>query len=239
MNNYVKPLIISNARKWKHQEGGIIEQETYKLTKSLDDNTYQPTIDDLVNFTKSFETYKGEPYILKTITGVNQTLAGYGSANPKIIKLAQEGKLTEQVASQEVKRKLQEELDNWNKLVPNFKNLPKGVQLALADTSYNGKGVSGTIKGSPNLMKAINSGETNPEEIVKHLDHSKSANGWLGVRSAARRAMALGKYDWNWNKVDKYGRQIDPSKYKGPKDWMSSPYFGVYKLGGKLWNNLN
>ena len=79
--------------------------------------------------------------------------------------------------------------------VPNFKNLSKGVQLALVDTSYNGKGVVGTIKNSPSLMKMINSGITDPKELVKQMDHSKTAGGWLGVRSAARRAMALGEYD--------------------------------------------
>ena len=232
MNNYVKPLITSNARKWKHQIGGKFKSPFISTIEDIPD--YQPTLNDLVKFTKSFETYAGSPYVLKTSDGKDQTLAGYGSANPQIIKLAQEGKLTEDLASKEVERKLQEELDTWNKLLPNFKKLPIGIQFALADTSYNGKGVVGTIKGSPNLIKVINSGETSPDKIAKHLDHSKSANGWLGVRSAARRAMALGKYDWNWKQVDKYGRQIDKEKYIGPKDWQSSPYFGIYKNGGLI-----
>lgn len=64
----------------------------------------------------------------------------------------------------------------------------------------------------------IKSGVTDGEQIASHLTHSKSAKGWLGVRSAARRAMAQGKYDWNWNNVDKYGRQVDYSQYKGPED---------------------
>lgn len=63
------------------------------------------------------------------------------------------------------------------KQVPNFKNLSRGVQLALVDTSYNGKGVTNTIKDSPNLMKMINSGITDPRELVKQMDHSKSAKG--------------------------------------------------------------
>ena len=190
--------------------------------------TPEKTIADLAKFTGSFETFRPDAYILNTSEGKPQTLAGYGSANPKIIELAKQGKLTEEIARKEMERKLQAEYDEWTNRVENFKNLPRNVQLALVDTSYNGKGVVGTIKGSPNLMNMINSGITDPKELVKHMTHSKSANGWLGVRSAARRAMALGEYDWNWPSLDKYGRQVDYSQYKGPQDWKSSPYYNKY-----------
>ena len=46
--------------------------------------------------------------------------------------------------------------------------------------------------------------------------------------------MALGEYDWDWEEKDKYGRQIDSNKYKGQKDYQSSPYYGKYKKGGIL-----
>jgi len=109
--------------------------------------------------------------------------------------------------------------------------------LALVDTSYNGKGVYGTIKNSPNLVKSIRAyNGTNVNNIVKNMDHSKSANGWLGVRSAARRAMALNKYNWNWKEKDKYGRQIDSSIYKGPEDWKASPYYHKYQKGGNIYS---
>ncbi|MBQ8132504.1 MAG: hypothetical protein IJ193_08440 [Bacilli bacterium] len=115
--------------------------------------------------------------MLNTSDGKPQTLAGYGSANPEIIKLAKEGKLTEEIARKEMQRHLQQEYDDWMKLVPNFKNLSRGVQLALVDTSYNGKGVASTIQNSPKLMKMINSGITDPKELVKQMDHSKTAGG--------------------------------------------------------------
>ena len=63
------------------------------------------------------------------------------------------------------------------RLVPNFQNLPPGVQLALVDTSYNGKGVKGTIASSPKLMQMINSGITDPTQLVTQMDHSKNAGG--------------------------------------------------------------
>lgn len=197
--------------------------------------SYTPTLEDLVRFTTSFETFSPTVYTLdKQDKSAKQELAGYGSTNPQILQLAREGKLTEEIARNEVRDRLQSELDLWSKLVPNFKNLSIGQKLALADTSYNGKGVEGTIKSSPNLMKLINSGVTDPAKISQQLDHSKSAKGWLGVRSAARRAMAQDKYDWEWKTVDKYGRQVDPSLYKGPEDWRSSPYFEKYTKGGLL-----
>lgn len=186
------------------------------------------TISDLAKFTGGFETFNPDAYVLNTSDGKPQTLAGYGSANPKIIELAKQGKLTEEIARKEMERHLQSEYDEWMKKVPNFKNLSRGVQLALVDTSYNGKGVSGTINGSPKLMKMINSGITDPKELVKEMDHSKDAGGWLGVRSAARRAMALDEYDWDWKTLDRFGRQVDYNKYKGPQDWKSSPYYNNY-----------
>ena len=193
------------------------------------------TIDDLAKFTAGFETFQESPYQLKK-EGSNelQTLAGYGSSNKEIIELAQQGKLTQEMAYNELKRHLQSEYNEWDSRVPNFKNLSRDVQLALVDTSYNGRGVYGTITHSPKLMAMINSGITDPKQLVKEMDHSKSAGGWLGTRSSARRAMALGKYDWDWEFLDKFGRQVDTNQYVGPNDYKSSPYYNKYKSGGKI-----
>lgn len=197
-------------------------------------NSSGPTIDSLADFTGGFETFSAVPYELKTEDGRIQTLAGYGSANPEIIQLAREGKLTKEIARKEMLRRLQYDYDEWTRQLPEFKNLPEDVKLALVDTSYNGKGVTGTIKNSPKLISLIKSGITDGKTLSAEMDHSKTAGGWLGVRSAARRAMAQGKYDWNWGTVDKYGRQVDYSQYKGPDDYKSSPYFGKYQSGGNL-----
>lgn len=204
--------------------------------ESIYANSFSPTIEDLADFTGGFETFSAVPYTLKTSDGKDQVLAGYGSANPEIIKLAKEGKLTKDLAKKEMVRRLQHDYDEWTRLLPEFKNLPEEVKLALVDTSYNGKGVWGTIKNSPNLINLIKSGVTDGKEIASHLTHSKTAGGWLGVRSAARRAMAQGAYDWKWDRMDKYGRQVDHNKYKGPKDYMSSPYYNKYQQGGLVYN---
>lgn len=47
--------------------------------------------------------------------------------------------------------------------------------------------------------------------------------------------MALGEYDWDYPTVDKYGRQVDYNKYKGPQDYLSSPYLGKYQQGGLIY----
>lgn len=57
----------------------------------------------------------------------------------------------------------------------------------------------------------VQKGVVDPKILVTELDHSKNADsGWLRDRSAARRALALGKYRWNWQYVDKYGRHYNP-----------------------------
>lgn len=71
----------------------------------------EPTIENLADFTGGFETFSAVPYTLKTSSGKDQVLAGYGSANPEIIKLAQEGKLTKDLAKKEMVRRLQFDYD--------------------------------------------------------------------------------------------------------------------------------
>ena len=200
---------------------------------------FVPTIDNLADFTGGFETFREQPYVLKTSDGKDQILAGYGSANPEIIQLAREGKLTKDIARKEMIKRLQYDYDEWGKQLPEFNNLPEDVKLALVDTSYNGKGVTGTIKTSPKLIQMIKSGVTDGKQLASQMDHSKTSDGWLGVRSSARRAMAQGKYNWNWDTLDKYGRQVDYDQYKGPQDYKSSPYYQKYQWGGLVYSPFN
>ena len=72
--------------------------------------------------------------------------------------------------------------------------LNRGTQLAMIDVAYNGNGPKTIYAQSPNLMKLLESGNFTSQQIANELDHSKNSGGWLGVRSAARRAMATGYY---------------------------------------------
>lgn len=194
---------------------------------------YVPTIDDLVNFTAAYETYREKPYFLNEEGSTNkQKLAGYGSADPNVIKLAEQGKLTEEIAREELKKHLKYNYDQLEKNIPNWNDLSENVKLALTETAYN-CGLNVILNKSPKLMQMINSGTTDPKELVKQMDHSKTAGGWLGVRSAARRAMALGEYDWKWNVKDKYGRHLQEGVTPGVQDYLAGKY-REYKQGGVL-----
>ena len=220
----------------KCQQGDKVFRPGYEISTVYDrPSEYSPTIDDLANFTAGFETFRPDVYQLPTSDGTrSQSLTGFGFADSDSLDLARQGKMTREVALARLKNRLKSEYSEWSRLLPEFSNLPESVKLALVDTSYNGKGVAGTIKSSPNLVKSIRKYNGDVNNIVRNMDHSKSANGWLGVRSAARRAMALGKYNWKWNELDKYGRQIDSSIYRGPQDWKSSPYYNKYQKGGSV-----
>ena len=218
----------------KYQQGDKVFRPGREVSTIYDiPSEYTPTIDDLANFTAGFETFRPDIYQLNTSDGTrSQSLTGFGFADSDSLDLARQGKMAKEVALARLKNRLKSEYSEWSRLLPEFNKLPESVKLALVDTSYNGKGVAGTIKSSPNLVKSIRKYNGDVKSIVKNMDHSKSANGWLGIRSAARRAMALGKYKWNWREVDKYGRQIDSSVYQGPQDWKASPYYKKYQKGG-------
>lgn len=225
-----RATFAANARKWKHAFGGSIEgEETEK---------YEPTLEDIIKFASSFEAFKDTPYQIPNYKGEMQTLAGFGSANQKIIDLASQGKLTREIALNEVRNNFNKIYNRLSAEVPGFNNLPMGARLGITDIVYNGSGVDSFKKKNPNLIQAINLYDaSNPDSlqaVVSRMNHSKNAGGWLGVRSSARRAMALGKYDWNWPTLDKYGRQVDHTQYKGPQDWKSSPYYQKYARGGNL-----
>lgn len=219
----------------KYQFGNKIFKPGHEVSTIQDRPTeYNPTINDLADFTAGFETFRPDVYELKTSDGSRmQPLTGFGFADREALELAKQGKMTKSIALARLKNRLQSEYDEWGKVLPEFNRLPENVKLALVDTSYNGKGVIGTIKSSPNLINSIKDyNGSSIENIVKQMDHSKSAGGWLGVRSAARRAMALGEYNWKWNETDKHGRQINSTQYRGPEDWKASPYFNRYQSGG-------
>ena len=198
-----------------------------------------PTIRDLAKFTGGFETFRPDIYQLEKSDGSGlQDLTGYGFADKDSLEMARKGEMTKEVADNRLISILEKEKQNWLQYLPETSKLPIETQMALWDTSYNGKGVQETIKNSPKLVQAIKNylpgNRKLLEAVVEQMDHSKSAGGWLGARSSARRAMALGEYDWNWPTLDKYGRQVDYDKYKGPKDYLSSPYIGKYQSGGSI-----
>lgn len=191
--------------------------------------------DELLNkiagFTKSYETYKAKPYILETEKdGVitRQELIGYGIADKNIIEKYRKTGIPEDVAAKYVFNELKRLDKVFADNIKNYKNLPDNVRLAVIETAYNTKGEN-FWKNSPKFSGLVDSGIVDPVKLVVELDHSKNARGWLGARSAARRAIALGKYDWDWKYVDKYGRHTSNGKrHKGAEDYLDSPYLGVY-----------
>lgn len=190
-------------------------------TKSRD---YTPTLDDLIDFIKSYEDFSPKVYPLN-----GQKLIGYGFADADLIA---KGTITKQESDQIIKNKVKNIESELAKKVPNWNLLNRGTQLALIDIAYNGKGPKTIYIQSPNLMKLLESGEFTPQQVANELDHSKNSNGWLGVRSAARRAMATGYYYWNSPNQDTLGRHVDPSA-KSDVDSETSPYLS-FKNGGNI-----
>lgn len=102
-------LIQEKPKGYQRQYNLIAKESAIELPEVT--VTPEKTIADLAKFTGSFETFRPDAYVLNTSEGKPQTLAGYGSANPKIIELAKQGKLTEEIARKEMERKLQAEYD--------------------------------------------------------------------------------------------------------------------------------
>lgn len=183
---------------------------------------------DLINFTKSFETFSP-----KVITVRGQKLIGWGSADPALIA---KGSITKEEADAQIVKDYNSNEKVLKQRIKNWDNLSLGVRRALLETAYN-IGVNKLINKSPKLMTILDSGETDPIKIAEHLDHGSAENGWLGIRSAARRAMARDVYDWNPAKVDAYGRALDPNKKVGKQDWKASPYYFKEKPKYSNWYN--
>jgi GH24 family phage-related lysozyme (muramidase) len=150
-----------------------------------------PTVDDLVNFIISYEDFKSKPYELN-----DQLLIGHGLSDVELINKYKDVGIPEDVSRSEVVKRVNSILASHEQRLPGFKDLPQNVKLAIADIVYNGKGDNELLSldpKSPNLKAAIASGDL--FKIISEMNHSQTADGWLGVRSAARRAMALGGYD--------------------------------------------
>lgn len=200
---------------------------------------YTPTWDDLYNFTASYETFNPKVYWLKDNEGNQQELIGHGIAlsrvNPDVAKRWRANGISEE-ESLEWMRNEYAKLDAlFSKTIKNYKNLPMELRVPILDAAYNTSG-SNFFTKSKNLRNHIENGD-HYVTIAAELDHSmnhsvdekdKNLGSWLAVRSAARRAMALGEYNYDWQHKDKYGRHILPGK-SGPQDWKFSPYYNKYK----------
>ena len=191
-----------------------------------------PTIKDLAEqLTMAYETYQAMPYILTTKKdGVEQrqTLIGHGIADKEIIKKYKNTGIPKDVSSQYVIDELNRLNDLFIKMQPNYSRLPLNVQLAILDAAYNTTSDNFWEK-SPKFTEMVQKGVVDPKILVTELDHSKNADsGWLRDRSAARRALALGKYRWNWQYVDKYGRHYNPDIPLNSRDWNRGLYINNY-----------
>lgn len=181
--------------------------------------SYTPTVDDIVDFIVSYEDFRSKPYIVK-----GQELIGHGLSDKALINKYRDTGIPEEVSLQEVKNLVNNILTSHELNLEGFKDLPMNVKLAITDIIYNGKGDNELLSSypkSPNLKAAIKDGDL--ERIISEMDHSKTAGGWLGVRSAARRAMASGNYYWRYPHKDRLGRHIDPTK-SNVLDYKNSPY---------------
>lgn len=192
---------------------------------------YIPTLEDLVKFTKSYEDFSPIVYELENNNGVKQKLIGYGFADADLIA---KGNITKKEADRIIIQKLKKIEDALAINVPNWDKLTRGTQLAMIDTAYNCHGAKTIYAESPKLMAMLNSGIIDPRILVKELDHSKNAKGWAGVRSSARRAMALGLYYWNSPHIDSLGRHVRPD-ITSNVDSERSPYLG-FRKGGIIQN---
>ena len=109
--------------------------------------------------------------------------------------------------------------------VKNYDKLPMELKVPILDAAYNTTGTE-FFNNSKNLKAHIENGD-HYVTIAAELDHSmnhsvdknnKNLGSWLAVRSACRRAMALGQYDYKWSYTDNQGRQLDPTKTVGKQD---------------------
>ena len=212
--------IYSNA----FTPGGHWDGEIFVDSEWTKSRNYTPNLSDIESFIKSYENFKPHVY---TVNG--QKLIGYGFADASLIA---KGSITRKEADRILSEKIKFIESELSKKVPNWNMLNRGTQLAMIDVAYNGNGPKTIYAQSPNLMKLLESGNFTSQQIANELDHSKNAGGWLGVRSAARRAMATGYYYWNSPNQDTLGRHVDPS-LKSDVDSETSPYLS-FKNGGNI-----
>ena len=212
--------IYSNA----FTPGGHWEGETFVDSEWTKSRSYTPNLSDIESFIKSYEDFKPHVY---TVNG--QKLIGYGFADADLIA---KGQITRKEADKILSEKIKTIESELSKKVPNWNMLNRGTQLAMIDVAYNGNGPKTIYAQSPNLMKLLESGNFTSQQVADELDHSKNSNGWLGVRSAARRAMVTGYYYWNSPNKDTLGRHVNPN-VKSDVDSKTSPYLS-FKSGGNI-----
>lgn len=94
--------------------------------------------------------------------------------------------------------------DYFSNTVKNYKHLPMELRVPILDAAYNTSATNFFTK-SENLKGHVENGD-HYVTIAAELDHSmnhsadendKNLGSWLAVRSAARRAMALGEYNYD------------------------------------------
>ena len=212
--------IYSNA----FTPGGHWDGETFVDSEWTKSRSYMPKLSDIEAFIKSYEDFKPHVY---TVNG--QKLIGYGFADASLIA---KGSITRKEADKILSEKIKFIESELSKKVPNWNMLNRGTQLAMIDVAYNGNGPKTIYVQSPNLMKLLESGNFTSQQIANELDHSKNSGGWLGVRSAARRAMVTGYYYWNSPNKDSLGRHVNPD-VKSNVDSETSPYLS-FKNGGNI-----
>ena len=193
---------------------------------------FTPTIEDLARqLTMAYETFQSKPYILVTTnvdgTKRKQELIGHGLSDKSLIEKYRHTGIPKDISEQVVIDELNKLHNVFTKNIKNYSNLPWNVQLAILDAAYNTSGES-FWANSKNFRRLVSDGIIDPKVLITELNHSKTKDSWLGDRSAARRALALGKFKWNWKHVDKYGRHLDPNKPVGVQDWKSGLYLGNY-----------
>lgn len=146
--------------------------------------------------------------MLKDNEGNQQELIGHGialsSVDEETAKRWRANGITEDESLEWMRNEYKHLDDYFSKTVKNYKHLPMALRVPILDAAYNTSGINFFIK-SKNLRSHIENGD-HYVTIAAELDHSmnhsvdendKALGSWLAVRSAARRAMALGEYDYN------------------------------------------
>ena len=223
----------------KGMYGMKVEQPNTDLFTMSEYHGATPSWDDLYNFTASYETFNPNIYWLKDDKGNRQELIGHGIAlsrvDPETAKRWRTNGITEEESLEWMRNEYKHLDDHFSNTIKNYKYLPMELRVPILDAAYNTSGTN-FFTNSENLRGHVENGD-HYATIAAELDHSmnhsadkdnKDIGSWLAVRSAARRAMALGEYNYNWQYKDKYGRHILPGQ-SGPQDWKFSPYYNKYK----------
>ena len=132
-----------------------------------------------------------------------QELIGHGIAlsrvDPETAKRWRTNGITEEESLEWMRNEYANLDSHFSNTVKNYKHLPMELRVPILDAAYNTSGTNFFTK-SENLRGHVENGD-HYSTIAAELDHSMNHGGdegsWLSARSAARRAMALGEYDYN------------------------------------------